>query len=177
VRKRNGGQVFAVKLWNDMDANIHLTKQKVLSELSALLKVNDGWHACDQLDRAWCPLVQLHGLFLRPRGLLMEMVRASRLVPGTNALRVLALSAAHPTQYGESLYDVLGNDRKRAKFYADGGVAADGQTQLFRSHVSVASNVASACRFLHDIGMVRSAFRRAPAVRWLTLPVRRCTGT
>ena len=60
---------------------------------------------------------------------------------------------------------MLRNDSKRAKFYADGaGVGTDG-TPLFRSHLSVASNVASACRFLHDKGMVRSAFRRAPVVR------------
>ena len=76
ARKRSGGQVFAVKLWNELNGpQPNLTHLSVLSELSALLKVNDGWHACDELDRAWCPLVQMHGLFLRPRGLLMELVR------------------------------------------------------------------------------------------------------
>lgn len=77
MRKRGGGgQVFAAKLWTKLNIpQPNLTHLDVLSELSALLKVNDGWHACDELDRAWCPLVQLHGLFLRPRGLLMEQVR------------------------------------------------------------------------------------------------------
>ena len=76
VRKKSSGQVFAAKLWNNANTpRVDLTNLAVLSELSALLKVNDGWHACDELDRGWCPIVQLHGLFLRPRGLLIEKVR------------------------------------------------------------------------------------------------------
>ena len=68
------GQEFAVKLWDEtrVTKQPDLTQLAVLSELSALLKIHDEWHACDELDHAWCPLVQLHGIFVEPRGLLME---------------------------------------------------------------------------------------------------------
>lgn len=113
VRKKSSGQVFAAKLWNEDKPQPNLTHLTVLSELSALLKVNDGWHACDELDRAWCPIVQLHGLFLRPRGLLMEEVRPhasgrrpARLTSWRNrAVRRIAIcSAAEPRQTIQVLY-------------------------------------------------------------------------
>ena len=56
----------------------------------------------------------------------------------------------------------------RDAFYRDGG-------DNFRSHVSVASNVASACRFLHDVGVVRlprriCALQLAPLITRFTRP-------
>ena len=77
LRKRVGGAVFAAKLYKEERLSLDkLAFAGVLSELRALLRVNAGWQASDVLDDRWCPLVQLHGLFLTPQvGLLMEKAR------------------------------------------------------------------------------------------------------
>ena len=98
-----------------------------------------GWQAFDVLDEAWCPIVQVHGLFTdidelpnSPRrcGLLMEL-------------------------YGVSLYDVLQKSQhnlvcKRLKQYEEKGLPPFHNEE----RITVAQNVASACRYLHDLGML-----------------------
>ena len=76
MRKKAGGALCAAKLFDENKVSLNkLTFGGVLSELRALLRVNAGWQASDLLDDKWCPLVQLHGLFVWPRvGLLMENV-------------------------------------------------------------------------------------------------------
>lgn len=83
MRKKAGGARFAAKLFDEDKVSLNkLTFGGVLSELRALLRVNAGWQASDLLDDKWCPLVQLHGLFVWPRvGLLMENVRVCACAP------------------------------------------------------------------------------------------------
>ena len=87
------------------------------------------------LDEGWCPIVQVHGLFEdiqleegRPTqcGLLMEL-------------------------YGVSLYDVL-QEGQHAHAERKLGRALPPFTNEHRR--TVAHNVASACRYLHDLGIM-----------------------
>jgi serine/threonine protein kinase len=40
-------------------------------------QVKRSWQPCDVLDECWCPIVQVHGLFESPLGLLMEVYGVS----------------------------------------------------------------------------------------------------
>ncbi len=86
------------------------------------------------LDEDWCPIVQVHGLFedivrdrgARQCGLLMEL-------------------------YGVSLYDVL-QKSQHARVEKQRGRKLPAFTNEHRQ--TVAHNVASACRYLHDLGIM-----------------------
>ena len=99
-------------------------------------QVKKGWQAFDMLDEAWCPIVQVHGLFDDIReplrgglqcGLLMEL-------------------------YGVSLYDVL--QEKQHEHVLKRLNIKELKPFHNKERITVAHNVASACRYLHDLGML-----------------------
>jgi serine/threonine protein kinase len=80
----------------------------------------------DAIDESWCPVVQVHGLLMH--GLSGEQPRVGLLME----------------RYGVSLYSLL----------HDNNAKKEGPVFDNASKRTVAMNVASACRYLHDVGML-----------------------
>lgn len=137
ARTRASAAVFAAKMYSaDKVRPADVERAGVLSELRALLRVNAGWQAVDALDERWCPLVQLHGLFYSPRVGLLM------------------------ERFGVSLYSMLRDADQRAAFERFNRAHAD------EGAATIAANVASACRYLHDIGMMHRDLKVRPSRAW-----------
>jgi serine/threonine protein kinase len=100
--------------------------------------VKKGWQAFDMLDESWCPIVQVHGLF-------------EDIVHNGSASRCGLLMEL----YGVSLYDVLQRSQ-HALVEKDRMDRGRGPLPPFtnENRRTVAHNVASACRYLHDMGIM-----------------------
>ena len=88
------------------------------------------------LDEAWCPIVQVHGLFT-------DIVASPGAAPQCGLLMEL---------YGVSLYDVLQESQHKlvcSRLNIDSLKPFNNAARI-----TVAQNVASACRYLHDLGML-----------------------
>ena len=103
-----------------------------------------GWQAFDMLDEAWCPIVQVHGLFT-------DIMEPSGGGPQCGLLMEL---------YGISLYDVL-QESQHARVCAQ--LQLKNGLPVFNNaaRITVAQNVASACRYLHDLGMLHRDLKGA----------------
>lgn len=98
-----------------------------------------GWHACDRLDDDWCPIVQVHGLF--------EDISVD--VP---ELRCTNRCGLLMELYGVSLHAVLHKTQHELVEAQRGGRKLPDFENKHR--ITVAHNVASACRYLHDVGIM-----------------------
>ncbi len=101
-------------------------------------QVKKSWQAMDAIDESWCPVVQVHGLLMEPHGLSGRRPRVGLLME----------------RYGVSLYDLLHDRAALELSHAKKGGLQPLPVFDNACKRTVALNVASACRYLHDVGML-----------------------
>ena len=117
-----------------------------------------SWQAFDVLDEDWCPIVQVHGLFesITPSDARQFRLLEQKMLDKTDDEVLRLLATARPRAgllmecYGISLYDALRETQLQMHERRLGRPLA---RITNKGRVTVARHVASACRYLHDLGM------------------------
>ena len=111
---------------------------RVARRFCTLLKVKRCWQPTDVLDEDWCPIVQVYGVFADARPGPVDIPQAGILLE----------------RFGVSLASVLHSPARAVELRTVDKLRCPGLPEFTdECRARVARHVASACRYLHDIGV------------------------